>query len=180
MRRPIIMTAVLVALALAGGSLYIYFRPLSPGGHAKLTIADLTVYVSYSRPSVRERLIFGTAEQGALVPYDVYWRLGANAATEIKFSRDVLFNGQPVKAGSYRMYAIPGPETFEIALNSELGKSGAEEPNYKLDVLHTQVPVEKLETPIEKFTIHMVAAGKSINIIFEWSEARFIIPVKPR
>ena len=96
-------------------------RTLSPPGSAELSVGDLKVSIPYSRPSVRGRMIFGTEEQKALLPHGKYWRLGANETTQITFSKDVLFNGESVKAGAYRIYAVPGPESFEITLNSEIG-----------------------------------------------------------
>ncbi len=75
-------------------------RTLSPPGSAELSVGDLKVSIPYSRPSVRGRMIFGTEEQKALLPHGKYWRLGANETTQITFSKDVLFNGEPVKAGA--------------------------------------------------------------------------------
>lgn len=152
-------------------------RTLSPPGKAELTAGELSVSITYSRPSVRGRLIFGPKEQSALQPYGVYWRLGANESTEITINKDVSFNGQPVKAGSYRMYAVPGAETFEIILNSELGKWGAFEPNHELDLLHTKVPVQKTTAAVELYTINLEAIENGINVVFEWSDTRFIVPV---
>lgn len=163
---------------------FIYFkyrnRSLSPQGKETLTSGGMTVEVSYSRPSVRGRVIFGEKSQHPLLPYGKYWRLGANEATEITFNRDVLFNGAPAKAGTYRMYAIPGPETFEIRLNSEIGKWGLWEPDYDLDVLSTKVPVEKTSAPVEQYTISLAPEGEGIKVIFEWANTRFAVPIKPQ
>src|SRR6185436_18624918 len=106
----------IVILAAAFSYLNNRNRTVSPPGSAQLTNGDLSISISYSRPSVRGRLIFGTKEQEALLPYGKYWRLGANESTEITFNKDVLFNNNPVKAGTYKVYAFPGPDTFEIGL----------------------------------------------------------------
>jgi hypothetical protein len=155
-------------------------RTLSPPGKTELTVNGLTVSIPYSRPSVRGRVIFGTEAQDALQPYGKYWRLGANESTEITVNKDVLFNGQPVKAGTYKIYAVPGADSFDIALNSELGKWGAMEPDYDLDVLHTKVPIEHLTTPVEQYTISTVEADGGINIIFEFSDIKFVVPIRPQ
>src|SRR5688572_2538994 len=76
-------------------------RTMSPPGSAELSNGDLKVSVAYSRPSARGRVIFGSEAQGALQPHGKYWRLGANEPTTITFSKDVKFNGEPVKAGTY-------------------------------------------------------------------------------
>lgn len=181
MKRKKILVGILAIVILLGAT-YVYFWyrqiTLSPPGKVTLTSEGLNVSITYSRPSVRGRIIFGTEDQKALQPYGKYWRLGANNATEITFNRDILFNQIPVKAGTYRMYAFPGAESFEVALNSELGKWGYSEPDYGLDILRTKVPVEKPAAPVEQFTISLEPATEGMNIIFEWAVVRFVVPLK--
>ena len=175
-----ILIGIVVLVVILGGAMFYLNnrnRTLSPPGSVELASGDLKVSVNYSRPSVRGRKIFGTKEEKALQPYGVYWRLGANESTEITVSQDVNFNGQPIKAGTYMMYAVPGPETFDIGLNSELGKWGYFEPDYSLDVLHTKVPVEKTAASVELYTITLEPAAAGINVIFEWGDTRFVVPV---
>jgi hypothetical protein len=176
-KKYFIIIIVLVILSSAALFFYDYFRPQSPPAEVFLTNRDLTISVDYSRPSVRGRLIFGERDQQALQPYGEYWRLGANAATEANFSRDVLFNGAALAAGTYRMYAIPGRDSFEIVLNTELGVSGSQPPDPARDVLRTKVPVEKPAAPVEQFTITLEEASDGIDMVFEWSDVRFVIPV---
>jgi hypothetical protein len=168
--------AVLVAIAF----IYLNYRArtISPPGEESLTSGGMTVTVNYSRPSVRGRLIFGPAEQDALQPFGEYWRLGANEATEISFNRDVLLNGSPVKAGTYRMYAIPGPNSFEMVLNTEIGGSGSSQPDEETDVLKTKVQTQSTSTPVEQFTISLAPSGDGIQMIFEWADTRFVVPLK--
>ncbi len=152
-------------------------RTVSPPGTAELRTGDLTITIPYSRPSVRGRVIFGTQEEEALQPYGIYWRLGANESTQITINRDVSFNGMPLKAGTYKMYAIPGPEFFEIRLNSELGTWGYFEPDYSLDVISTSVPTQKMDSPVEQFTIRLEPSSNGMDVIFEFSTTRFVVPI---
>jgi hypothetical protein len=179
-RKKILISIAVVVLLIAAAMFYLNQRnrTLSPPGSESLTSGGLTVSVTYSRPSVRGRLIFGPEEQKALQPYGKYWRLGANESTEITINRDATFNGTPIKAGTYRMYAIPGPDSFEIALNSELGKWGAFEPDYSKDVMRTKVPTQKTASPVEQYTISLAPEGDGINMVFEWSDTRFVVPLK--
>lgn len=181
LKKILIVVAVLVAI-LAGAMIYLNHRnrTLSPPGSAELTAGDLTVRVDYSRPSVRNRLIFGSKEEGALQPYGVYWRLGANEATKISFDKDVLFNGEPVAAGTYSMYAIPGPGQFDIGINSESEKWGHAEPDHTRDVLHTKVPVTRITPPVEQFTIGLDDSGNGVRMTFEWEDVSFVVPVEPQ
>jgi hypothetical protein len=180
MLKKILTGVAVLVLAGAVGVYYMNYRnrALSPPGKVELTSGDLTVTIPYSRPSVRGRLIFGPKEQGALQPYGEYWRLGANESTEITFSRDVIFNGQQVKKGTYRTYAIPGPQEFEIILNTELGEWGYSEADHDFDILRTKVPVQKLDTPVEQYTITLEEITGGIQIIFTWSDTKFVVPVQ--
>jgi hypothetical protein len=180
MSKKKILIVLLFVAVLALAAVYFFLnRPvLSPAGKSELTSGDLTTSVSYSRPSVRGRVIFGTAEQKALQPYGQYWRLGANKATEITFNKDILFDSIPIKSGTYRIYAVPGPDQFEIFVNSELGKSGSEMPDHQFDVAKTQVPIQKQSSSVEQFTIQLSPAANGIDITFAWSDVKFIIPVR--
>ena len=181
MKTKILIGVGVVVLLLAAAFFYLNNRnrTLSPPGSAELTNGDLKISLTYSRPSVRNRVIFGTEEEGALQPYGAYWRLGANEATEVTFPAGVLFNGQPLKAGTYRLYTVPGPDTFEIIVNSETGEWGAFVPDPKFDVLKTTVPVVRDGSSTEQHTITLSAdeAGIDINVAFE--KVKFTIPVKP-
>jgi hypothetical protein len=182
MLKKILIGVIVLLVVVGAGYMYLNYRnrTLSPPGSASLTNDGLTVSVTYSRPSVRGRVVFGTEDQKPLQAYGKYWRLGANESTEISFSKDVLFNNEPVKAGTYRIYAIPGPDKFELGLNTELGKWGYSEPDYSKDVLKTSVNVEKLSTPVEQFTITLGKSGESINAVFDWSDVRLTVPIKPQ
>jgi hypothetical protein len=155
-------------------------RSLSPPGLATYEKNGFKMEIPYSKPSKKGRLIFGTAEEEALLPYGVYWRLGANEATEVSFNQDVFFNGAEIPAGTYRIYAIPGEQAFEISLNTQLGKWGAFEPDYAQDVLKTKVPVVRTDESVEQFNIRFEESGDDILIVCEWSDVKIKIPVRPK
>lgn len=180
MLKNILIAVAILAIIIVAATIYFNYRnrTLSPPGEIALTNAGLTVSVKYSRPFVRGRNIFGTAETRALQPYGRYWRLGANDATTIIFSEDVVFNNNLVKKGPYWIYAIPGAEMFTIGLNTEVGKWGAYEPDFAEDVLRTTVPVSTTEELVEQFTIFMEPLANGVNVIFEWEHVRFEIPVE--
>lgn len=177
MTKKIIIGVVAVIVLLAA---YFFTRPAkSPAKTTTFSDNGLDISVSYSQPSKRGRLIFGEEKDGALQPFGKYWRLGANAATEITFSKNILFAGQPVNAGSYRMYAVPGPATFQISLNSELGVNftAANEPDYSLDVLKVDLPVESVPET-EQFVINFSADSAGVNMDFVWDQIRVRVPIK--
>lgn len=87
----------------------------SPNASVAQTIGLTEVYLTYGRPSVRDREIFG-----GLVPYGQVWRTGANESTAIVFSDDVIIEGEHVPAGTYSLYTIPGENEWTIIINNKL------------------------------------------------------------
>ena len=152
-------------------------RSHSPFEEVKSSVGDLDVTVTYCRPYKKERLIFGPEDEGALVPYGEYWRLGANDATEITFSKAVSFGGEQVDAGGYRMYAVPNADSWKITLNSELGAFGYFEPHYELDVASINAPTSSTSEEIEQFTIQLNQSGPTINLTFIWDDTQVIVPI---
>jgi hypothetical protein len=128
-RVPLMFAAALAvastAASVSAQDLHPSRRP-SPMGMARITLADGTyVRVVYGRPYKRDRdNIFGTKESKALVPFGERWRTGANEATEITVTRDVLVGGKKLAAGTYSLFTTPGPDGWKFHFNSKLGLSG--------------------------------------------------------
>ena len=86
----------------------------SPKSKLFQTVGLTEISVEYSRPSVKNRNIFGS-----LVPYDKIWRTGADESTKISFSDDVLINSATLKAGTYSLYTIPNTNYWDIIFYAE-------------------------------------------------------------
>lgn len=166
----------MVVVAAVGVRLYLGTK-VSPPATAELSQGNLDAKVTYCRPYKKGRLIFGEKAAGAVVPFGRYWRLGANAATQITFGKSVQFAGKPVSAGTYRMYAVPGPTTWKVVLNSELGKWGAREADHDKDVLSVEVPVETAATPSEQLTIGFVPDGANAKMELAWDTTAVHVPL---
>lgn len=179
MLKKILIGVGILVLLLAVAFIYMNNRnrSLSPPDTAQLDVDGLHVEISYSRPSVRGRVIFGSEDEGALQPNGSYWRLGANEATTITVSQDVTFNGMPLKAGSYSLYAIPGSDSFQIGVNTETGQWGAWEPDYSKNVFVTEVPVTRPVVPVEQFTTRIEEESDGAVVYFEWSNVQLAIPI---
>jgi hypothetical protein len=116
----------------------------SPLGEVKQVVGLTNVDVTYSRPSVRDRKIFGD-----LLPFDKLWRLGANANTTISFDSPVLINGEKLDKGTYSMFAIPGKDTWMIIFNRNSKQSGEGDYKQEEDALRVKAapkPCEFTET----------------------------------
>lgn len=181
MKKKILIAVSLIVVILGAGMLYLNYRnrTLSPPAEQRITTADgLSVEIDYSRPSMRGRLVFGAEDEGALQPYGKYWRLGANEATVVEFNEDVAINNQRVPAGACGIHAFPGKDSFAIALNKTWDRWGFSEPDYSQDIVNLSVAIERVDPPIEQFTIRLGESNKGVQIICEWSDVRFVIPLE--
>jgi hypothetical protein len=147
----------------------------SPPATAEVLKGDFKASINYGQPSKNGRLIFGTNEDDALVPFGEPWRTGANEATEITISKAVSINGKTLDAGTYSIYTIPGESEWVIAFNSETdywGRSlfGSAFKKEK-DVFRINVTPKTSESVTETFTISMKEVSEaSVIVTMAWDQ----------
>ncbi|MBK5278167.1 MAG: DUF2911 domain-containing protein [Bacteroidia bacterium] len=151
----------------------IKLRP-SPLAIASSRYKDTYLKIVYSQPQKRGREIFGS-----LVPYGEVWRTGANEATEITFTKDIMVNNLLMKAGNYSLFTIPDQDSWTIIFNSELGLWGSYNYNSKLDILRFKVPVQHIEDLIyESFTITVDQKNDKADFTLMWDRTRISFPIQ--
>ena len=79
-------------------------------------ISGTEIGITWSRPSLRGReVIFGRQ-----IPWGEVWTPGANMATTIRFSADVVLSGTPVPAGHYSVWLrVLESEPWRLALHAD-------------------------------------------------------------
>jgi len=132
----------------------------------------LAIRVIYSRPQKAGRTIFGE-----MLEYGKVWRLGANEATEIEFFKPVKINGKKILKGRYTLYAIVNENSWTMIVNKETDTWGAFKYNSKKDIVQVEVPVQKMDTPVEYFTITFESINNGCNLIIAWDKIRLALPV---
>lgn len=134
------------------------------------TVSNDQVSVTYGRPYKKDRAIFGS-----LVKYGEVWRTGADEATEITFKKDGTIGGQPVKAGTYTLFTIPGEKEWTIILNGKTGQWGAYdyEKNKGQDVLKVNVPSSTSSAAAEQLTITLPANA----LVIAWDKTQVSVPL---
>lgn len=144
----------------------------SPAGkvYSKVGLAD--VEITYSRPKMKERKIFGEGDD-YLVPYGKMWRTGANAGTLITFSDDVIISGDTVPAGEYMILTIPGADEWTIIFYKD-ASIGGNMSSYKEEDAQLKVNVApvKLTETVQVLTfnvadIHPENTGAAIELAWE-------------
>jgi ribosomal protein S4 len=164
------------------------------------TIGVTDITITYSRPGVKGRTIFGDAlpEQTAkgeatlddqnirpkgapIVPWGHAWRTGANEATQFVVTDDVFINGQKLPAGSYSLHTIPTKDEFTIIFNSEANQWGSFNYNAAKDTLRIKVKPEWGEHSKEwlEYWIDPVSdSSAQVNIRWEKLRVPFTVEVK--
>lgn len=152
-----------------------------PSAKAKVetTVGLTDVSISYFRPSVKGRQIFGEGED-YLQPYGVLWRAGANSGTVLDLSTDATIAGKKVEAGKYLVLMTPGENEWEFILYSDISLGGNvgnfDESKEVISVIQKS---EKLDQAVETLTYQISdisATNRSANIHFQWENVSLKIP----
>lgn len=148
---------------------------LSPTATISQDFSTSKIEITYSRPSLRGRKVFGD-----LVAYGKVWRTGANAATKITISEELQIGGSTIKPGSYSLYSIPGQSEFTVIINKNTGGwPGGDGWSKDDDVARFTVPASRTSQTAETFSIgisNVTFSTCSIDVM--WENTMFSIPVK--
>ncbi len=137
----------------------------------KVGLTDVTV--DFSRPSTKGRKIFGE-----LVQFGEVWRTGANGATVLTFSTEVIINGTKVPAGSYALYSIPGKSSWTMILSKNTKLWGAIGYDSKDDLLRFTAIPAKTSRMYDSFEIgfsKLTDASADLSIKWEQTRVEFTI-----
>lgn len=149
-------------------------RP-SPFAEVEIAMDGETATFCYSRPSARDREVMG-----GLVPFGEIWRLGANEASQLHLPFAAEVGGEPVEAGSYSVYAVPGEEEWEFFLSSSYQRWGipVDESVRAAEVASFTLPAEATGEMVETFTATWEEHGEGMgHLVLEWENTRVEMPI---
>ena len=148
--------------------------PFSQRGSVTQMVAFTEISIFYGRPVARGRALFG-----ALVPWDSVWHPGADSATRIKFSRDVLIEGQPLRAGEYSLWLIPherAPWTVIVSRAAHVFHKPY--PGARFDVLRVDVTPEQV-SHVESFAIYFPMVLRDETVLrLHWGTTAVPVRIK--
>lgn len=114
----------------------------SPAAKVTQTVGLTEMSVTYSRPAVKGRVIWGE-----LVPYDKPWRTGANSPNQFTTADETTVEGQKLAAGTYSIITIPSKDSWTVAFSSQKDLQGSDNYDAKQDALRVTVkPVATTES----------------------------------
>ena len=93
-------------------------------------IGDTNVKISYNRPNIKNRKVWGE-----LVPLGKVWRTGANENTTFEVDRDITVNGQKLPAGKYGLHTIPNQNEWIVIFSKANADWGSFTYDEKKDAL---------------------------------------------
>jgi hypothetical protein len=198
----VLITLATASLAFAQQPPKVRLPQASPAATVSQTIGITDVSITYHRPAVKGRMIWGdisadkvaalikanavapTAEgegtvDGApgtgkdfpIAPNGHVWRAGANEATKITISDDVLINGQKLAAGAYSIHIIPGKDEFTVAFNKTADQWGSFRYDAKQDALRVKAKPTWLKDSQEQLSYDIPAlTANSAQVIVRWEK----------
>lgn len=165
MKQLLVTTFAAFMLFTAGAQQLTTPQP-SPTQTIKQNFGLSSIELSYSRPGMKGRKIFGD-----LVPYGQVWRTGANAATTLTFADDVTIGGKAIPAGKYGLLTIPGEKDWTVIISKQTDVTAASAYKQDQDMVRMRVTPFMLPFPIETFTISFDdVKGNSCNLGMMWDK----------
>jgi tetratricopeptide (TPR) repeat protein len=176
MRRSFVLVFgafVLAAASVSGQTPPLTMPDASPAATVSQTIGITNVTISYHRPAVNKREVWGK-----LVPYNEVWRAGANMNTTITFTSPVTLGGKQLPAGTYGLHTIPTASDWTIILSANSNNWGSFSYDEKQDVVRfkaTPRPAdfeERLEYRFENLS------DTSANAVLHWEKLEVPFPIE--
>ena len=171
MKKIIIAAAAAFILSSADAQLK---TPLpSPPQTIKQDFGISSIELSYSRPGMKGRKIFGD-----LVPFGKVWRTGANNATTITFGDDVTIGGTKISAGKYGLLTIPDKDKWTFIITKQLDVTNPSAYKQDQDVVRVMADPMKLKENIESFTMQFAnLKPASCELLVRWENTQVALPI---
>jgi len=132
-----------------------------------------SVELSYSRPGMKGRKIFGD-----LVPFGKVWRTGANGATTLTFADEVTIGGTKIPAGKYGLLTIPDKASWTIIITKQLDVTSPAAYKQENDVVRVQAKPAGIKNQFETFTMQFAnVKPTSIELHMTWDKTDVTLPI---
>jgi len=132
------------------------------------------IEISYSRPGVRGRKIFGD-----VVPFGQVWRTGANSATTVTFTDEVIIGGKKLAPGKYGLLTIPGSKEWVVIISKQTNVTSPADYKADQDLVRVNAAAAKSKTATETFTISLQdIKNTSCNLVISWDKRQITVPIQ--
>lgn len=144
----------------------------SPRASVSQTVGLTEITITYDRPAVKGRKIWG-----GLVPFDTVWRAGANENTVLAVTSPFTVGGTRLPAGRYGVHTIPTASTWTIILSHQAGAWGSFSYDPREDALRFTVmprtadPMERLQYSLDE------PSDSSVTVTLRWENLAVSFPL---
>jgi len=171
--RKFILGIVVFATAFSVNSQSVKMPPPSPPQTIKQDFGISSIELSYSRPGVKGRKVFGD-----LVPFGAVWRTGANSATTIDFGDDVTIGTTKVPAGKYGLLTVPDKDNWTIIITKQDTVTNPAQYKQENDVVRVNVKPMTLKDKMETFTMQFANVKPSTcELEIMWENTAVSLPI---
>jgi Protein of unknown function (DUF2911) len=145
----------------------------SPTQTIKQDFGLSSVELSYSRPAMKGRKVFGD-----LVPFGKVWRTGANQATTITFGEEVMIGGKKVAAGKYGLLSIPDKNSWTLIISKQTDVTSPSAYKEDMDVVRVTAETMKTKDNVESFTMQFAdLKSNSCALHIMWEGTAVALPI---
>ncbi|HXY25724.1 MAG TPA: DUF2911 domain-containing protein [Candidatus Acidoferrum sp.] len=147
-------------------------RPSPPASASCDLGGGKTIKTDYSSPRLKGRKMIGGVE-----PYGKVWRNGANEATTLVTSADLVVGGKSVPAGSYTIFVIPNTDKWTLIINKKTGEWGIPYKYESDELARVDMKLSTLPSPVENFTIAYDKTATGCTLREEWDTTRASVDI---
>ncbi len=146
---------------------------MSPRDSARILFDGRKISVTYGKPTLRGRRIFGD-----VVPYYRVWRTGSGEATILRTDADLEVDGAIVPRGAYSLYTIPAEHRWKLIINKQTGQWGTVY-NPQLDLARVDVTPRVLKNEVKDLRFRFERSDDESGLLMlEWEHTAIPIPFR--
>lgn len=135
------------------------------------------IELNYSRPGLKGRAAFG--DNSLLAPLGQVWRTGANGATTITFTDEVVINQVTIKAGKYGLLSIPGKKEWTLIISKDVNVNQPSMYKQENDVVRVTAPAMSMKDRVETFTMQFAnVQNESCELHLMWDKTAVSLPIQ--
>jgi hypothetical protein len=172
MKKLFITTLAVFTLFIADAQTLTTPQP-SPTQTIKQNFGLSNIELSYSRPGIKGRKIFGD-----LVPFGKVWRTGANNATTLTFGDTVTIGGAKIAPGKFGLLTIPDKKSWIIIISKQTNVTSPADYKQDQDVVRVEVSTMEMDYSVETFTIQFANVKPSTcELHMMWDKTVVALPI---
>ncbi len=176
MKKIVLIAVIAVSLFAATANAQVTMPAPSP---TQTIIQDFgmgKIELIYSRPGIKGRQLLAIGSE--LAPYNKPWRTGANAATKIHFSDQVIIGGKNIDTGSYVIYTVPNAGQWDVVFSKGTAYPGSEGFKESDDIVRLKAPAAATKNKIETFTMQFAnLKNESCELHLIWGNTDVAVPI---